>query len=44
MLVAGDDSAMRRKGRFTAAPGMKVLVSLTLPGQRAQSGRFTPLD
>jgi hypothetical protein len=43
-LVAGDDNAMRGKGRFTAAPGMKVVVSLTLPGQRAQSGRFTPLD
>jgi hypothetical protein len=44
MLVAGDDSEMRRRGRFTAAPGMKVLVSLTQSGQRAQSGRFTPLD
>ena len=43
-LAAGDDNAMRGKGRFTAAPGMKVVVSLTLPGQRAQSGRFTPLD
>jgi hypothetical protein len=43
-FVAGDDNAMRGKGRFTAAPGMKVVVSLTLPGQRAQSGRFTPLD
>ena len=44
MLMAGDDNAMRGKGQFTAAPGMKVVVSLTLPGQRAQSGRFTPLD
>ncbi len=43
-LVAGDDNAMRGDGRFTAAPGMKVIVSLTLPGQKAQSGRFTPLD
>ena len=43
-FVAGDGNAMRGKGRFTAAPGMKVVVSLTLPGQRAQSGRFTPLD
>jgi hypothetical protein len=43
-LVAGDDNAMRGNGSFTAAPGMKVVVALTLPGQRAQSGRFTPLD
>lgn len=43
-LVAGDDNVMRGNGSFTAAPGMKVIVSLTLPGQRAQSGRFTPLD
>lgn len=43
-LVAGDDNAMRGNGSFTAAPGMKVVVSLTLPGQRAQSGRFTHLD
>ena len=43
-LVAGDDNAMRGDGRFTAAPGMKVIVSLTLPGQKAQSGQFTPLN
>jgi hypothetical protein len=43
ILVAGDDNAIRGKGRLTTAPGMKVIVSLTLPGQRAQSGRFTPL-
>jgi hypothetical protein len=44
VFMAGDDNAMRGKGRFTAKPGMKVVISLTLPGQRAQSGRFTPLD
>ena len=44
VLMASDDNAMRGKGRFTGAPGMKVVVSLTLPGQSAQSGRFTPLD
>lgn len=43
-LVAGDDNAMRGNGSFTATPGMKVVVSLTLPGQRAQSGRFAPLE
>ena len=43
-LVAGDDNAMRGNGSFTATPGMKVVVSLTLPGQRAQSGRFPPLE
>lgn len=43
-LVAGDNNAMRGNGSFTATPGMKVVVSLTLPGQRAQSGRFAPLE
>ena len=43
-LVAGDDNAMRGNGSFTAAPGMKVIISLTLPGQKVQSGRFTPLN
>jgi hypothetical protein len=43
-LMAGDDNAMRGNGSFTATPGMKVVISLTLPGQRAQSGRFAPLE
>ena len=43
-LVAGNDNAMRGHGHFIAALGMKVVVSLTLPGQRTQSGRFTPLN
>jgi len=43
-LMAGGDNAMRGNGSFTATPGMKVVVSLTLPGQRAQSGRFAPLE
>ena len=43
-LVAGDGNALRGNGSFAAAPGLKVVVSLTLPGQRPQLGRFTPLD
>jgi len=43
-LVAGDGNALRGNGSFDAAPGLKVVVSLTPPGQRAQLGRFTPLD
>ena len=43
-LVAAEGNALRGDGSFDATPGMKVIVSLTLPGQRAQLGRFTPLD
>ena len=43
-LVAADGNALRGNGSFDATPGMKVVVALTLPGQRAQLGRFTPLD
>jgi hypothetical protein len=43
-LVAGAGNVMRGRGGFTAEPGMKVVLSLTLPGQRPQMGRFAPLD
>lgn len=35
---------LRGQGDFTAAPGMRVVVSLTMPGQRPAQGRFTPRD
>lgn len=30
------------RGEFQAAPGMRVVASLTLPGQPPRQGRFTP--
>lgn len=44
MLQPADGNAMRGRGVFLAQPGLKVVVSLTLPGQRPQLGRYAPLD
>src|SRR5512134_3879134 len=35
-------NVMRGRGAFMAQPGLKVVVSLTLPGQRPQLGRYAP--
>lgn len=35
---------MQGSGDFEAAPGMRVVVSITMPGGRPTQGRFTPLD
>ncbi len=43
-LQPGEGNVMRGRGGFTAQPGIKVVVSLTLPGQRPQLGRYAPLD
>lgn len=37
-------NVLRGKGGFTAEPGTKVVLALTLPGQRQQLGRYAPLD
>jgi hypothetical protein len=44
MLQPADGNVMRGRGVFLAQPGLKVVVSLTLPGQRPQLGRYAPLD
>ncbi|MFZ1415300.1 MAG: hypothetical protein WAS73_12085 [Defluviicoccus sp.] len=44
MLQPADGNVMRGRGGFTAQPGMRVVLSLTLPGQRPQLGRYAPLD
>jgi hypothetical protein len=44
MLQPADGNVMRGRGVFLARPGLKVVVSLTLPGQRPQLGRYAPLD
>lgn len=43
LAPAGPDM-LRGQGDFTAASGMRVVVTLTLPGQRPSQGRFTPRD
>ena len=44
MLQPADGNVMRGRGVFLAQPGLKVVVSLTLPGQRPELGRYAPLD
>lgn len=44
MLQPADGNVLRGRGGFTAQPGLKVVLSLTLPGQRPQLGRYAPLD
>lgn len=41
-LAPAGDNLLKGSGQFEAKPQGKVLVSLTLPGQRAQQARFTP--
>lgn len=43
-LQPEDGNVLRGHGSLAAQPGMKVVVSLTLPGQRPQLGRYAPLD
>lgn len=43
-LEPGEGNVLRGRGGITAQPGIKVVVSLTLPGQRPQFGRYAPLD
>ena len=43
-LVPAADNIMKGVGKFDLAPDMKVVVSITLPGQAAQQARFTPMQ
>jgi hypothetical protein len=38
-----EGNVMRGRGSFMAQPGLKVVISLTLPGKRPQLGRYAPL-
>ena len=38
------ENALAGSGSFQPAPGMKVVVSVTLPGQTPIQARFTPLE
>lgn len=38
------DNLLEGRGDFTAARGMRAVVTLTLQGQRPAQARFTPMD
>lgn len=42
-LQPAGDNMLKGAGKFSLAPDMKVVVSITLPGQAAEQARFTPL-
>ena len=41
-LEPAGENALAGAGKFESAPGMKVVLSLTLPGQNPVQARFTP--
>ena len=41
-LEPAGENALAGGGKFESAPGMKVVLSLTLPGQNPVQARFTP--
>jgi hypothetical protein len=43
-LAPSGDNVLAGTGDFTAARGMRAVVTLTLPGQRPAQARFTPMD
>lgn len=43
-LTADGDNRLKGIGKYASAPGMKAIVSITLPGKSAEQARFTPLS
>lgn len=43
-LAPAGDNVLKSAGNFELAPDMKVVVSVTFPGQSAVRARFTPMD
>ena len=43
-LEPSGENALAGSGRFESAPDMKIVVSLTLPGENPVQARFTPLE
>lgn len=43
-LQSAGDNVLKGAGKFSLSPDMKVVVSITLPGQAAEQARFTPLQ
>lgn len=44
MLAADGDNRMKGSAKYASTPGMKSIVSITLPGKSAEQARFTPLS
>lgn len=42
-LAPDGDNRMKGAARYAPAPGMKVVVSIVLPGKQPEQARFTPL-
>lgn len=42
-LSPDGDNRMKGVGKYASTPGMKAIVSVTLPGKSAEQARFTPL-
>lgn len=42
-LAPAGDNRLEGKGSYAASPDMKVVVSITMPGQGTEQARFTPL-
>ncbi len=42
-LVPDGDNRMKGRARYASTPGMKGVISITLPGKPAEQARFTPL-
>lgn len=42
-LTPDGDNRMKGNAKYASDPGMKVVVSITLPGKAAEQARFTPL-
>ncbi len=42
-LKAEGDNRLAARLRYAAVPGIKAVVTVTLPGQQAQQARFTPV-
>jgi len=43
-LKADGDNRLTAKANYAALPGIKAIVSVTLPGQESQQARFTPVS
>lgn len=42
-LSPDGDNRLKGVGKYASLPGMKAIVSVTLPGKSAEQARFTPL-
>ena len=42
-LTPDGDNRMKGSAQYASDPGMKAVVSITLPGKSVEQARFTPL-